>query len=150
MQYALSDGVYLMTLERGELAVATLQQFATTKGIKNGYFTGIGAVDQLTCGYYDLAQKQYYFTEYHDLVEVVSLTGNIFLKDGTPFVHVHGVFTNTTNAAFGGHIVEMRVGVTLEVVFTPLASAHTRVPNECIGLALVELPQSFPAEPSVG
>ena len=141
MQYAETDGVYLITLERGELVLATLQRFCAEMGIKNGHLTGIGAVEKLTCGYYELATKEYHFTEYPELCEVVSLTGNVFLKDGAPFIHAHGVFTDTKNQAFGGHVVEMQVGVTLEVLLTPLTSAFARVPNECIGLSLIELPE---------
>lgn len=143
MQYAETDGIYLITLKRGEQVVATVTRFCAEHGIQNGYLTGIGAVDELTCGYYALSEKQYHFTEYHDLIEVVSLTGNVFLKEGKPFVHAHGVFTDTKNAAFGGHIVDMRVGVTLEVVLMPLSSAFSRLPDECIGLSLTDLPKQL-------
>ncbi len=139
MQFAAVDGTYLIRIEAGERVNETLTAFCRTHDIKNGYFTGIGAVDELTCGYYELTEKKYYFTDYTDMVEVVSLTGNVMQKDGEPFMHMHGVFTDTKNQAFGGHIVEMRVGVTLEVVLTPLPSAFARVPDDCVGLSLIDL-----------
>lgn len=139
MQYAHVDGTYLITLARGEQVVPSLIAFANEVGVTNGYLSGIGAVDELTCGYYALDEKQYHFTTYTEMIEVVSLSGNLFLKDDAPFFHLHGVFTDTKNQAFGGHIVDMRVGVTLELILTPLASSFTRVPDECIGLSLIDL-----------
>jgi len=141
MQFAATDSIYLIRIEAGEQVNETLVSFCRAHDIKNGYFTGIGAVNELTCGYYELKEKKYYFTDYMEMVEVVSLTGNVTLKDGVPFIHMHGVFTDTKNQAFGGHIVEMRVGVTLEVVLTPLRAAFARVPDECSGLSLLDLPE---------
>lgn len=116
-----------------------LADFCVREGIRNATFTGIGAVRELECGYYALDERKYYFKKYNELVEVVSLTGNVMLKDGTPTIHVHGVFTDHTNTAFGGHIVEMRVGVVLEVVLTPLSCAIERTFDDCIGLYLMDI-----------
>ncbi len=85
MNYAKVDDKYLVRIEKGELVVEVLTNFCQREKIANGTFTGIGAVEWLKCGYYDLPEKKYYFTEYDSLVEVVSLTGNIMLKDGQPF-----------------------------------------------------------------
>jgi len=129
----------IIRLDKGENVVRSLTDFCSENNITNATFTGIGAVEHLTCGYYALHEKQYHFTDYNELIEVVSLTGNVMLKDGKPFIHVHGVFTDTKNSAFGGHIVEMRVGVVLEVVLTPLESTLERKLDECIGLALIDI-----------
>jgi predicted DNA-binding protein with PD1-like motif len=142
MYYGETSGKYLLKIEKDELVVETITRFCKEHGVKNALISGIGAVKWLKCGYYALEEKEYHFTEYTELVEVVSLTGNVMQKEGLPFVHMHGVFTDTKNVAFGGHIVEMRVGVVLEVVLEPLASAYERLPDECIGLSLMDLPQA--------
>jgi predicted DNA-binding protein with PD1-like motif len=119
--------------------VKTITDFCANEEIANAYFFGIGAVDTLTCGYYNLEEKEYHFKDYNEPLEVVSLSGNVMRKDGKPFVHVHGVFTDITNKAFGGHIVEMRVHVVLEVMLTPLQSKVERIHDDCIGLALLKI-----------
>jgi uncharacterized protein len=139
MQSHTTPSAIIIKVERGEDVVKTITAFCTKEGIANAYFTGIGAVDTLKCGYYNLEEKTYYFTDYAQPLEVVSLTGNVMLKDGAPFLHVHGVFTDTENKAFGGHIVEMRVHVVLEVMLTPLESKIERALDDCIGLALMKL-----------
>ncbi len=137
MKYTNADGVYVLRIDKGEDVVKSITEFCANEEILNAYFTGIGAVGTLTCGYYNLEEKKYHFTDYTEPLEVVSLTGNVMLKDGTPFVHVHGVFTDIENKAFGGHIVEMNVHVVLEVIVTPLTSRIERTLDECIGLSLM-------------
>lgn len=126
----------LLILRKGELVIEALTRHAKDKGITNASFTGVGAVDQLRCGYYDLQNRSYVMQTYEQLCEVVSLTGNVFLKDGQPFVHAHGVFTNDQNNAFGGHIEEMSVGVTLEVILHKYETTVERTFDDETGLYL--------------
>jgi predicted DNA-binding protein with PD1-like motif len=139
MQHTKADTTYIIRIDKGGDVVKTITNFCKEEGIENAYFTGIGAVGTLTCGYYNLEEKKYYFKEYAEPLEVVSLTGNVMLKDGVPFVHAHGVFTDIGNKAFGGHVVEMRVHVVLEVILTPLQSRIGRVLDDCIGLSLMKM-----------
>ena len=141
MQYTQTGDTYICKIEQGEEVVSVLTDFCVTQGIENAHFTGIGAVKKLTCGYYALDEKKYYFTDYAQLLEVVSLTGNIALKDGEPFVHMHGVFTGEDNNAFGGHIKEMTVGVVLEVFLKKYETSIERHLDEGIGLYLMKCGQ---------
>ncbi len=140
MRYQHENHNHIIIIEKGESFIETLTTYCTEHGIENAFFRGIGAVDELECGYYALEEKQYYFTTYTELLEVAGLTGNVMLKDGKPFIHAHGVFTDSTNNAFGGHIKDMRVGVTLEVILTKLDSTLSRQLNDDIGLFLVHCP----------
>jgi len=137
MKFTKVEEKYVIKIERGEEVIATLTEFCRNEGIRNAHFSGIGAVQGLSCGYYALDEKKYYFTQYDELVEVVSLTGNVALKEGEPFLHMHGVFTDTTNIAFGGHIEKMSVGVVLEIVLEVLPSTIERNYDEGIGLYLL-------------
>ena len=140
MHFKKNGDTYIIAIHKGEEVLSVLTTFCTENYISNGYFRGIGAVDYLACGYYELEEKKYHFTHYDQMLEVVSMTGNVMLKDGTPFIHVHGVFTDTTNNAFGGHIKEMKVGVTLEVILTILPTKLDRKLDEDIGLFLINCP----------
>lgn len=137
MQYTKTDNTYVLKLERGERVIETLTGWCAEVGINNATLSAIGAVEQVSCGYYELANKTYHFTTYPELVEVVSLTGNVMLKEGSPFLHVHAVFTDTNNQAFGGHVEEMTVGVVLEVIVTQLDTSIERLHDEQIGLFLM-------------
>ena len=73
------------------------------------------------------------------MMEVVSYLGNVMQKDGQPYVHVHGNFSNQSNQIFGGHVDTLRVGLVLEVVITPLLSEVERLPDAATGLSLMDL-----------
>lgn len=127
----------LLVLEKGDLVIAELTRYCQDAGIVNAALSGIGAVDHIQCGYYDLVNRSYRFSEYTALYEVVSLTANVILKEGKPFVHMHAVFTDQENHAFGGHVEEMRVGVTLEIVCDILPARFVRQYDEATGLFLI-------------
>lgn len=137
MQFRKTANTYFINVERGEKVMETLTEFCKKEGIKNATISAIGAAKDVTCGYYALDEKKYYFTNYPELVEVVSLTGNVMLKDGEPFLHVHAVFTDTKNQAFGGHVQELSVGVVLEVVLTTYDTDIARELDDGIGLFLM-------------
>lgn len=138
MKYKKIGEKYIIKIEQHEAVLQTLTDFCKQERIKNARFTGIGAVENVTCGYYALDEKKYYFTEYNELVEVVSMTGNTMIKEGEPFLHVHAVFTDTNNQAFGGHVKEMTVGVVLEVFLTVYDTDIERELDEDIGLWLMK------------
>lgn len=137
MNHRKTDRGYIVILDKGEAVIKSLTRFCQVEGIKNAHFSAIGAVEFVSCGYYSLPEKKYYFKQYEEMLEVVSATGNVILKDGQPFVHLHAVFTDTDNNAFGGHVEEMRVGVTLEVIVTLLDSNLSREHDDNIGLYLI-------------
>ncbi len=143
MQHTHTDTTYILKIEKGEEFISTLGAFCAQEGIRTAHFSGIGAAKDISCGYYALDEKRYYFTHYPELVEVVSLTGNVALKEGKPFVHVHGIFTGTDNQAFGGHIEHMTSGIVLEIVLHALPAAVEREYDAEIGLFLMNCKREF-------
>lgn len=139
MRITENSGKYILRIDKGENVLASITSWCEKEGIRAGFFSGIGAVEFVSCGYYALDEKKYYFKQYDELLEVLSMQGNIAIKDGKPFAHVHAVFSGTDNNAFGGHVEEMRVGVVLEVVFEPLKNEIVREHDECIGLYLMSI-----------
>jgi uncharacterized protein len=139
MHYKKIENEIVLKLEQGEEVVVAITNFCAEQGITNASILGLGAVDWIQCGYYDLVTKEYVFQEYDGLYEVLNATGNVMLKEGKPMVHLHATFSDTENRAFGGHVAAMRVGVVLEVILTPLSSAIERKLDEEIGLFLMDL-----------
>lgn len=133
----LSEQNSILIIDKGEDVILTITEVAKENDIQNAFISGLGAVEKISCGYYNLDEKKYYFKNYDGLFEVVSMTGNIMLKDGEPFVHLHAVFTDEDNRAFGGHVEEMRVGVTLEVQLNLTSGNIIRKHDEGIGLFLI-------------
>ena len=134
-----TDGKYILKIEKGELVHASINECCNAHDIKNATVTGIGAVEFVRCGYYDLPNKNYLFKEYEEIVEVISYLGNVIVKEGGLFVHAHATFSDRENKVFGGHVDEMRVGVVFEVVLNPLSSTIERKLDKEIGLYLMDI-----------
>lgn len=119
--------------------MASLTEWCREHDVRSATLSGIGAVEYASFGYYDLTDRTYHFTQYTEMLEVASMQGNVALKDGKPFLHVHAVFSGQDNNAIGGHVEEMRVGVVLEVNLRPLSREIVREHDECTGLHLMDL-----------
>jgi hypothetical protein len=66
---------------------------------------GIGAVQKATIAYYDQKQIKYRDIMLNEPMEIVSLHGNVSLKDGKPFVHAHVVLGDEKGNVRGGHLL---------------------------------------------
>jgi len=139
MRHQKIDEKYIIRIDKGEKVIETLTNWCKENSVQTGLISGIGAIKWASFGYYSLEEKKYYFKEYNEPLEVISMQGNVAVKDGEPFLHVHAVFSDEKNDAFGGHIEEMIVGVVLEVVLEPLSKEIVRKHDECIGLYLMDV-----------
>lgn len=133
----------ILRLSRGEDIIPAIITFCKKENIRSGSFRAIGAVENADVGYYDLASKQYGSKKYSEAMEVASMTGNIALVDGEPFVHAHvvlsGISAGTENTTIGGHLFGAIVAVTLEVHLEAFSEPIERIMDETIGLKLLNL-----------
>jgi predicted DNA-binding protein with PD1-like motif len=77
-------------------------------------FTAIGAFSDVTLGFFERERKDYKRIPLDEQVEVLTLVGDIALKDGERQVHAHAVVGETDGSAWGGHLLEAHVWPTLE------------------------------------
>jgi predicted DNA-binding protein with PD1-like motif len=72
-------------------------------------------------------------------VELLSLIGDVALKDGEPQVHPHVVIGKRDGTAHGGHLLQAHVRPTCELVLTE-SPAHLRKEfDPAAGVALIKL-----------
>ncbi len=93
-------------LHKGDDLLPTLQRICSELGISQGNLSAIGAVAGARIGYYDQTQRRYEFLHLSRHLEILSLMGNVSLKDGEAFVHAHVVLGDESGGAFGGHLAE--------------------------------------------
>ncbi len=93
-------------LAKGEDLLMALERLAQEHGITLGEVTAIGAVSQARIGYYHQEERKYYFLDLARPLEILSLIGNISVKDGKPMVHAHVTLGDSEGRAFGGHLAE--------------------------------------------
>lgn len=106
---------YVIRLERGEKVASSLIQLAEKENITGAFFYGIGAVENSTIGRFNTETKEYEFQDIVEVMELVSVKGNVSRKDGKPVVHIHGVLADEALTPIAGHIKEATVAVTCEI-----------------------------------
>ena len=111
------NGGYIIKLEKDEKIIESLTKFLEEKQIKNGFFVGLGALSKVELALYRLKDKKYFFKEFEEALEISSLHGNVFLKEGKPFIHVHIVVSDENMITKGGHLKEAIVSATCEIIF---------------------------------
>ena len=109
---------YLLAFDKGQEVMAGLLAFVKQKRVVAGQISAIGAVSDAVLAFFDRTKKEYQRIPVARQAEVTSLTGNVALKEGEPFLHVHAVLGLPDGSARTGHLLSAHVWPTLEVVLT--------------------------------
>ncbi|WP_458204581.1 PPC domain-containing DNA-binding protein [Haladaptatus sp. NG-SE-30] len=121
MDYVDEGDKCIVRLDPGERVLDSLDELRDTASIENGFFMGIGAVDEVTLGHYDVEQQQYKEETFEGEFEVTNFTGNI----GPDKIHAHIQVGKRNFESLGGHCSGARVSGTFEVIVlqgeTPLS-----------------------------
>jgi len=130
--------VLVIKLEKGEDLLETLSTVVEKENVEAGFFTGIGALNRVKMGIF--IEGKYEEIVIEDELEIVSLLGNVSLKDGKPFVHAHIIVSKRDGSAFGGHLLPGSIiSVTCEIFLIKLKNAIKRGFDEEIKLYLLDL-----------
>jgi predicted DNA-binding protein with PD1-like motif len=123
-----------VSLQTGDLINKSLTEISVKENISNAWINGIGAIDSVEVGYMDVVNKKYQKRNFNDNYELISLIGNITMKDGVPFVHTHITFSDTEYKVFGGHLFDAKITATGEIILTVADSKIDRQFNENVGI----------------
>ena len=96
----------VVRLEYDADLVQSITELARSNSVEAGSFTAIGALKRARLGYYDQENHEYREMKIDTPHEMASCIGNISLKDGEPFVHVHVVLADEAGNTKAGHLSE--------------------------------------------
>jgi predicted DNA-binding protein with PD1-like motif len=118
--YPSDDGrAAFVSLARGEDVLDGLNRAAAGLGLRAATVQVIGGLEEATLGYFDQDAGEYLtFTTGH--VEIASGLGNVSLRDGEPFIHLHLVVSEADGTAKGGHAMEGCRAFVVEAYFRVL------------------------------
>ena len=139
MNYYRSDdgNASFVRLERGSDMLASLNEAAQELGFEAGTVQAIGAVTELVVGYYHQEEREYRRIPFEEHLEIASALGNVSLKDGRPFVHMHVTATRPDGKTVGGHLMEGTSVFLIEAYFRALGGPPpVREQAEELGLAV--------------
>ncbi|NOZ80187.1 MAG: DUF296 domain-containing protein [DPANN group archaeon] len=106
---------HLLSLDEGEELVKSFQAFCREQAIGSATFTGLGGFRACTLAFYDIASGTYMQKGFDSQSEVLNITGNVALFEGTPIIHVHAVLGRQDFSVIGGHLVEGTVRPMFEI-----------------------------------
>lgn len=95
-----------------------MQRFADEQHLAAASFTAIGAFSRAQLAFFDWETKEYLPIPVTEQVEVLSMVGDVALKDGRPKVHAHVLTGKRDGSVVGGHVQKAYVRPTLEVMLT--------------------------------
>jgi uncharacterized protein len=140
MVYSFDGYNYVIKLKPGERLVEALEQFAAATKLEGGWIEGLGAVQEVTLGFYDLEKQVYQWQTFDGLRELTGLTGNLALDEtGKLMLHAHGTVADRTYQVLGGHIKDLVAGATVELFVHRSYQAWHRKTDPEVGLQTFDL-----------
>jgi len=109
---------YAVIFYQGDEAFSGLLDFAEKYHVTSAHFTAIGALNGATLGWFDPQRKMYKKISINGQHEVIGMSGDVALYQGKPVVHTHMIVGNSDGTTFGGHVLDLNVSPTLEVMVT--------------------------------
>jgi predicted DNA-binding protein with PD1-like motif len=92
-------------LPYGADLLESLTEIVQKEQITLGRIQAIGATTHAVVAYYDQNTKTYNPLEFTGGMEILNLNGNVSIRDGKPFVHVHILLGDAKGQVFGGHLL---------------------------------------------
>ena len=114
----------------------SLTEIAIQHNLKSGWINGIGAINNVEVGYYNLNSKGYMKKHFDSDFELTSLVGNISIKENNLFVHSHITFSDKYYKLWGGHLFDAQISAAGEFIIFPSHNSINRKMNNSVGLPL--------------
>ncbi|MDT8446406.1 MAG: DNA-binding protein [bacterium] len=105
MKYKTNATALYLSLSPGEEIITCLSDLARREGLEAAWVVGIGVAKDLELGFYRGQSQDYLTRRFAGDYEILSLTGNLSLKDKVPMVHLHGSFSGEDFGVIGGHFM---------------------------------------------
>jgi predicted DNA-binding protein with PD1-like motif len=126
--------IFLLRIPENEEFIKYLSKFAERKDIKMAVVSAIGSLKRAKLGYFNIGWGRYEEFSVEGLHELIIATGNISLKDGKPFPHIHALLGEHDGSTIGGHLIEGDVFVAEVYIEELKGNPMERVPHGNLSL----------------
>jgi uncharacterized protein len=133
-----SPKTFILVFETGDELAEGLLRFAKEQKLSAASFKAVGALSSVRLGWLSWESKRYEpSVTLDEQVELLSLIGDVALKDGEPVVHAHAVVGKKDGTAHGGHLLKARIRPTCEVVLIESPARLQKFVDPESGVALI-------------
>ena len=134
-----SPKTFVLVFQSGDEVAEGLLRFAREQKLSAASFTAIGAASSVRLAWFSWERKRYEpSVTFDEQVELLSLIGDVALKEGEPVVHAHAVVGRKDGTAHGGHLLKAHIQPTCEVVLTESPAHLQKFIDPESGLALIK------------
>ncbi len=136
---ALVRDIALLRIPTGDSIPDTIVEWARSAAVSGGTVLGLGAAYDVEIGYFHRDRREYSRRRLDGDVEIVALVGNLALKEGAPYAHLHVTVAGPDGIAHAGHFFAGRAAATCEVSITVFDRPVQRSEDPATGLWLLDL-----------
>lgn len=130
---------FVVVMDKGDEAAEELRRFARDHDIAAAGLTAVGGCSAATLGYFDSEIMAARNRTFEGQMEVLSFIGDIAIRDGDPAVHAHVVLGRPDFTTLGGHLQQLTVFPTLEIIATETPGHLAKKIDPETGQALIDL-----------
>ena len=138
MDYKRFDNAIVLRVDRGEEILEQLKAVCLKENVKLASVSGIGAINDLTSGVWDVERKEYYSNHFTGVYEVANLVGTITTMNGEYYAHIHISAGDAQGHVVGGHLNRAVVSATSEIVLHLIDGTVEREFDPGVGLNLLK------------
>lgn len=94
---------------RGESLQAAFKRLVVEHDLQTAWVSAIGAFEQIELTEYNQVERRYEEAHRFELCELLSMQGNLSLRDGEPFWHLHATVSlreDGRDVTYGGHVAD--------------------------------------------
>ncbi len=125
-------------LEKGEEVVESITNACSVLGIRTGVVFGIGALGEATLLASKSAERlEPGALELKEPLEIASASGNITLKEGKPYLHLHVSLGRGDHSALAGHLKRGVISLTGEFFILECGTPVSRKRDESLEMDLM-------------
>ena len=138
MDYKRFNNAIVLRVDRGEEILEQLKAVCLKENVKLASVSGIGAINDLTSGVWDVERTEYYSNHFTGVYEVANLVGTITTMNGEYYAHIHISAGDAQGHVVGGHLNRAVVSATSEIVLHLIDGTVEREFSPEVGLNLLK------------
>ena len=139
MDYRKVDDRHIIArLDAGEEIVETVKSIAEKEQLHLAMIQGLGAVNDIVVGVFDIEEKKYKANSFKGNFEIVSLTGTIDSMKGAYYSHFHMSAGDAQGHVVGGHLNQAVISATGEIIITLIDGSVDREFSPEVGLNILK------------
>ena len=138
MDYKRFNNAIVLRVDRGEEILEQLKAVCLKENVKLASVSGIGAINDLTSGVWDVERKEYFSNHFTGVYEVANPVGTITTMNGEYYAHIHISAGDSQGHMVGGHLNRAVVSATSEIVLHLIDGTVEREFDPGVGLNLLK------------